>query len=738
MFCSLSLQVRVCFLSFAALLTASGQPVFAAAPRALPEGRQPDDSRLAPPKDLNGYFPFEVPASAEEWAKRAALVKRQIAVSQGIWPLPERTPLKAVVYGAVDKGDYVVQKAYFESVPGFFVTGSLYRPKNVSGKMPGVLFPHGHWNDGRFIDIGRQAVRKEIVIGSERFEEGGRSLLQALPVQLARMGCVCFHYDMIGYADCQQLSFELGHKFAKQRPEMNSAESWGLFSPQAEARLQSIMGLQTWNSVRALDFLLSLPMIDEKRIAVTGASGGGTQTMLLAGIDPRVTASFPAVMVSTAMQGGCTCENASCLRVETGNIEFAALFAPKPQGMTAANDWTKELATKGFPELVGLYKLLGAEKNVQLAANTHFNHNYNYVSRCAFYAFLNKHLKLGLEEPVVEEDYQRLTREEMTVWDAAHPKPESGPEFETRLCRELALATDKQLQAIAPRDQETLAKWREVVGGAIETIAGGRIPPKSAIEFERKESHERESYYIVVGLLRNKADGSELPIVTLHPNSSSGRAVICLSERGKSALFGDDGLPAREAKALLDAGILVVGVDLLGQGEFCTDEAQVTKNRVVQNKREFAGYTYGYNRSLVTQRAQDVLTVVAFARNHEQLPTSVELMATDGTAPAAVLALAQAGGAVDRAAIHTGGFRFAKLSDYLDASFLPGGAKYGDLPGMLALVAPAKLWLSGESSEARLVKEAYRAAGASAALVLDEGKGEGAGGRALAYIVKAE
>lgn len=235
-------------------LTLLGLTTHAAAPRALPEGKQPDDARLAAPKDLNGYFPFEVPKSKETWAERAEEVRRRIAVSQGIWPTPEKTPLNAVVHGKVDRGDYTVEKVFFESVPGFFVTGNLYRPKHQTGKQPGVLFAHGHWNDGRFIDIGRLAVRKEIVIGSERFEEGGRSLLQALPVQAARMGCVCFHYDMIGYADSQQLSFELGHRFAKQRPEMTSAESWGLFSPQAESYAQSIMGLQTWNSVRASIF----------------------------------------------------------------------------------------------------------------------------------------------------------------------------------------------------------------------------------------------------------------------------------------------------------------------------------------------------------------------------------------------------------------------------------------------------------------------------------------------------
>src|ERR1041385_172309 len=109
---------------------------------------------------------------------------------------------------------------------------------------------------------------------------------------------------------------------------MNTTENWGLYSPQAEAHLQSVMGLHTWNSIRSLDFLLSLPEVDAERIAITGASGGGPQPLLRAAIDPRVSLSFPAVMVSTAMQGGCTCENACLLRGNTGNIELAPLLAP--------------------------------------------------------------------------------------------------------------------------------------------------------------------------------------------------------------------------------------------------------------------------------------------------------------------------------------------------------------------------------------------------------------------------
>src|SRR5205085_8501208 len=147
----LAMLVRCLPLAFAAFSFAvSTSELLAAAPRVLPEGKQPNDARLQPPKDLNGYFPLVVPKSTEAWAKRAEEVRRQIAVAEGIWPLPEKTPLNVVIHGRIDKGDYTVEKVYFESVPGFFVTGNLYRPKDKTGKAPGVLFPHGHWNDGRF------------------------------------------------------------------------------------------------------------------------------------------------------------------------------------------------------------------------------------------------------------------------------------------------------------------------------------------------------------------------------------------------------------------------------------------------------------------------------------------------------------------------------------------------------------------------------------------------------------
>jgi len=714
--------------AFAVVLPTATVPqgsAFAAGPRVLPYDKLPDDWRLAPLKDLNGYFPFSPSPDREAWARRAERVRRQMLVSLGLWPMPSRTPLEAVVHGKIDRGDYTVEKAYFQSYPGFFVTGNLYRPKDPgtgkprNGRRPGVLCPHGHWASGRFYDKGEQGVRKEIEQGAEKFEEGGRSPLQSRCVQLARMGCVVFHYDMIGYADCTQISFQLAHRFAKQRPEMNAAENWGLFSPQAESHAQSVMGMQTYDSIRALDFLSSLPDVDAERIAVTGASGGGTQTFIVCALDPRPAVAFPAVMVSTAMQGGCTCENACGLRVGTGNVEFAALFSPRPLGLSAANDWTKEMETKGFPQLQQHYEMLGAKGLVMLKPLLHFGHNYNYVSRAAMYCWMNKHLGLGHDEPIVEPDYQRLTPEEMTVWDNdKHPRPEGGDDFERKLLNWMTDDAAGQLAALTPHDAPSLAKYRDTVGRAIEVLIGRGLPEAADVTLQQAETADRGDYRQTVGLLRHTlADErtERLPIVLLEPNDSSaaakGRAVVWLDEAGKAGLFDASGTPRREIRKLLAAGATVVGVDLLFQGEFLADGKPIVRTRRVANTRESAAYTFGYNHTLFARRVHDVLSTIALLQGREPAPVAVDLVGLGKSGPLAAATRAVAGGAIDRAVIDTGGFRFGKLSDIHDVDFLPGGAKYFDLPGMLSLSAPHKLWITGEGDQPpKIVKAAYEAA----------------------------
>ena len=610
------------------------------------------------------------------------------------------------------------------------MTGNLYRPKGRTGRLPGVLSPHGHWGNGRFYDAGEKQVKEWIKQGAEKFEAGGRSPLQARCAQLARMGCVVFHYDMVGYADSVQLSHGPGF-----RPKMNTPENWGYFSPQAESHSQNMMGLQTYNSIRALDWFSELPDVDPRRIAVTGASGGGTQTFILCALDPRPAVAFPAVMVSTAMQGGCTCENCCYLRIGTGNVEFAALFAPRPLGMTAANDWTKEIATKGLPELKQHYAMLGAEDLVMARALLQFPHNYNYPSRAIMYGWLNKHLSLGLPEPIVEEDYRPLTIPEMSVWDDKHPKPPRGDDYERSLLKWMTQDSERQMAALIPADAASLRKYREIVGGAVDVLVGRALAPAGAISLDRRSSQQHGDYRLTAYMVRYPHEQEELPALWLEPKAWNKRAVIWLDRNGKEGLFGDDGKPKPAIAKLLAAGSAVVGVDLFGQGEFAKDGKPLAKARLVSET--YAGYTFGYNHPVFSQRVHDILSVIS-ALKHGAVPAEkIDLVGLNGAGAWAAAARAQAGEAVDRTVADTGGFRFAKIAALDDPDFLPGGAKFLDLPGILALAAPGPLWLAGEGAEPPpVVAAAFKAAGHPQRLTIFAGTGARAEAAAVEWLVR--
>lgn len=266
----------VCFIAIAALFL-QAHTAIAAGPQVSPEGKQPADQRLQPQKHLRGYFPFIPPKTPAEWEKRSAEVRQRILVSTGLWPMPAKTPANVKIHGLVKRDGFTVEKVYFESYPGHFVTGLLFRPTGKPGKRPGVLSPHGH--GGRLQDYGAKKIKELIAVGAERFEASGRYPKLARCATLARMGCVTFIFDMLGYADSGQLSFDLAHRYAKERPGFDTQKSWGLYGAQAELRLQSIMGIQTYNSIRALDFLASLDDVDASKLGVTGGSGGGTSTL---------------------------------------------------------------------------------------------------------------------------------------------------------------------------------------------------------------------------------------------------------------------------------------------------------------------------------------------------------------------------------------------------------------------------------------------------------------------------
>ncbi len=665
-----------------ALILAILYPSLAApgAPRALPEGTLPDDRRLAPLKDLNGYFPFAPPGSREEWSERARRIRQDLKVAVGLFPEPDRTPLNAVIHSRTDGGDFTVEKVYFETRPGYLLTGTLYRPKAIKGKIPGILCPHGHWNEARFFDCGEEAARKLVKQGAETDLESARNHIQSRCVGLARLGCTVLQYDMIGYCDNDQISYQLAHRFARQRPEMISEKSWGLFSPQAESHLQSIMMLQTWNSMRAIDFLQSLPEVDDQRIAVTGASGGGTQSFAVSALDPRVAVSMPAVMVSTAMQGGCTCENSTLMRVREGNIAFAALFAPGPLALTTANDWTREMSTKGFPEIRKTYQLLGAPDMVMLHDRTEFDHNYNLLSRQAMYKWFNKHLGLKAENPEKERPHRRLTEKDLTVFDKEHPKPAGGPEFERALLAKLAAESNAK---VAGSPEIARQGWNSILDSGLEDTGD--------VEWELRSKKDRGSYLEMPGLHNNRTHDEQVPVIWLYPRNWKSHAAIFLSPHGKAGLYDEQGNPRPEVAALLREGVSVCGIDLFLQGEFRKDGKTLTETRRVKNPREAACYTLGYNRPLFAQRVRDILSAIKMIQNDKHGARKIDLVGLKGAGHWAAAANFAAGRALDRVAIESAGFKFIKVNDIRHPDLMPGATKYGDIDALLSLAA-RKSW----------------------------------------------
>jgi dienelactone hydrolase len=666
-------------------------------------GTAPRDRRLDPPKTYNDYFPWTPPTSKEAWQKRRQQVREQVLVATGLWPAPPKTPLQPIIHGKIDRDDYTIEKVFFASYPGHYVCGNLYRPKGRTGKLPGVLSPHGHWANGRFFQASDQEVQNQLGQGAEKTPDGARYPLQTRCAQLARMGCVVFHYDMVGYADSQQI----GHR-------------QGFLDPEAELRLQSFMGLQTWNSVRALDFLVSLPDVDPARIGVTGASGGGTQTFILCAIDHRPAVAFPAVMVSTAMQGGCICENCSHLRVGTGNIELAGLFAPKPLGMSGANDWTKAIETKGLPELQALYRLLGAPDNVMAKAYVQFGHNYNQVSRELMYNWFNKHLKLGQSEPVVERPFVPVAPKELSVFDEQHSLPKDAVNAEG-LRRYLTESSDKQIADLVPFHIKGLAKFRglsdfrRVIGTALRVMVNDTLPAPDQVKgtaggfkttqmtLERiKLTRKGKEEVVPASLVRSPPyDGTV--VVWVHPAGTSS-----LWQDGKNDVGGPRGVDqlAPAARAILDRKAAVLAVEVFETGKNGATHQSVDK--------KFAGYTFGYNRPLLANRVHDILTAVAYARGL-QGAKKVYLVGFDKAGPWVLLARGLCGDAVVRTAADMNQFRFEHVRTMDDEMMLPGAVKYGGLPALAALAAPGDLYLHNHRGTAsgRWLKGVYEAAGAA-------------------------
>ncbi len=616
---------------------------------------------------------FEAPPTAAAWLDRRAHLRDQLLVTLGLWPMFPKTPLKPQVFGKLHRDGYTIEKVVLETFPGFTLSGNLYRPECASGKIPGLLCPHGHWEDGR--------LNPEV---------------QQRCIRWAKLGCAVFMYDMVGYNDSKPFT----HEFLNDR-----LRHWGL----------SLPTLQTWNSIRALDWLTSLPDVDVTRIGCTGESGGGTQTFLLTALDDRIKISAPVVMVSDSFQGGCVCENAAGLRIGTDNVEFAAMCAPRPLFLVGASgDWTKLTMERAYPAIRGVYSLIGSTNRVG-AQVFNFPHNYNQTSRNAVYAAMGRWL-LGLDEPekTREGKQQPEKPEDLLTFGPSHPAPKDRKTPE-QLEAYLIQTRRRQLDAIAPTSDES--QWeagRRMLKTALAIRTGIVDPPSSSIESREVRRIAREGYQVLHHLLNREKTGEAIPIVRLIPARSSGRLTVIVHPSGKAGLASGDGQPTELVRSLLSMGEQVVGLDPIFVGELIEPRDPVTH-------RPETVHSETYNPSTVADQMQDLATVLAWCRSQEDV-REVSLVALGESGYQVMLARPMLPG-LARTAIELPALPPGREANAWPATIdLPGREQSGGLRGSAALSAPAPLWIFGrlDAIDPNWARASYEKAGCPSMLVLDE------------------
>lgn len=333
------------------------------------------------------WLAFRFNTSVPSWEARADEVRRGILEGSGLNPLPVRQRLDWITHSKKIKNGYTIENVGLEISPGYWLAGNLYRPLGRTGNVPAIVHPIGHFKKDGWLTRTQPEM-------------------QARAGHLAQMGAVVFAYDMVGWGETRQV-------------------------PHSSKRA---LALQLWNTMRVVDFLELLPGVDPARIAIVGASAGGTQAILAAAVDPRIAVSVPVVKISAATAGGCTCETGMPIRSRTGtnNAEIAALIAPKPLLIvTDGEDETRYFPELEHPYIQGIYRLYGAEERYR---NVHFadeGHDFGINKRKAVYDFLAEHL--GLERIPIAGDGRTENPENVViersdtlrVWNSQTARPQS-------------------------------------------------------------------------------------------------------------------------------------------------------------------------------------------------------------------------------------------------------------------------------------------------------------------------
>jgi len=538
---------------------------------------------------------WQVPRDAAEWQALRPQIEHAFRQAIGLEKLPSRTPLNARTLRVHELDGYTLENIVFDSRPGFSVPANLYLPKDrAAGKRPAVLAPIGH-----YLGAGKAASEN-----------------QAFCIQLARLGVVVLTYDAIGH----------GERVAQGN---NHHEAGYALLPLG----QTISGWMVWDSMRAIDYLLTRPDVDPTRIGVTGNSGGGLNTLFTAAIDTRVKAAAIAGYTfqfnDWIKYGGphCTCTYLPAMYRSMEWFGIAGLIAPRAAlMMQGERDGIFPIsgARKAGHATESLYSLLGHPDLARFDEVPGQPHAYSRPFRERMYGWMLRHLVgSGNGQNITEGDVQPLAESDPRLLCDDGGNLMAGVPSVVALAREMAGRAVAALPA--PGSPEARQSARLLTARLVQ-------PPDP--KPHNLEPRSLQTTNVDGGVLEKVLFLSEIgvPIPGLLWRPVSPRGVIVLAHEGGKAVAAESGL----VQPLLSNGYAVLAVDVRGRGETL---GRVGDRR--DNNYHFVSNGIAFDRPAAGRRAFDLKRAVDFIQRRTDLSgRPVFLAGTGGDGLAALLAAA--------------------------------------------------------------------------------------------------
>jgi cephalosporin-C deacetylase-like acetyl esterase len=612
---------------------------------------------------LGAYLRNEVAKAGQGRSQANAAARRDLLRArflEGIGGLPERTPLKARVTGTLEREGYRIEKVTFESQPGFVVTANLYLPKTGAPPYPAILFPLGH-------------------------ETGAKSypVWQTLLGNFARRGYVALAWDPVGQGERVQL-WEAGGASPRFGASTSEHTIQGI---QCLVAGDAIARYTVWDGMRALDYLLSRPEVDPKRVGVTGNSGGGTHTAYLAALDDRIHVAAPSCFItswrrlldSIGPQDGEQCIP-GFLGAGLEHVDFVLSFAPKPYLMLSAiRDFFSIGGARGsYAEARRAYQQAGAADRMAMQ-ETDEGHGYSRELRLASYRWFDRWLK-GAESAAGETEVKPAAEEELWAAKTGRVALEPGAETLFTLNRARAL---QPKSAPAPAAMRELLKWPAAAGGPRLESYG--IGMQAGLRIEKFVYESEPGIRVPAVIVSQTGSGAAAP------------AVLLVHGRGKSAAWP-------QIESLARRGAVVMAIDARGLGE--TRSSAATKGDEWTNL--FGDYDSAMTavllgRSLAGMRAYDIRRGYEILAARAGVDKARIFGAAQGLAAAPLLHAAAAGAPfsgllLDGMLATYRSVTEAPLHRQVFESLVPGALKRYDLPLLAASLAPKPVWVVDATS----------------------------------------